>query len=155
MRRTYLTASAMRRCRQAHSADGVEVGRRDDIRRRADACKPQESVMTKLENRCSYCGGKIGLLCYHHLGPRFCRKDFKGNLLAEAKKGHASMRRWLGFLPDRAPEAAAQVPPPAATRPPPPSHSIVGERPRLIRNIEAGRLGGAGAADCGPDRYRI
>jgi hypothetical protein len=32
---------------------------------------------------------------------------------------------------------------------------LVGERQQLIGNIEAGRLGGVGAADCGPDRYRI
>src|SRR5262245_63385278 len=35
MQRAYLTASAALRCRQARSADGVEVRRRNQIRRRA------------------------------------------------------------------------------------------------------------------------
>jgi len=38
MQRAYLTASAALRCRQARSADGVEAGRANEIRRRADAC---------------------------------------------------------------------------------------------------------------------
>jgi hypothetical protein len=96
MQRAYLTASAARRCRQAHSADGVEVRRRNKIRRRSDACQPEKSVMTKLENRCSHCGGKFGLVCYHHWGLRFCRKACKDNHLAKRAKDYACMRRWFG-----------------------------------------------------------
>jgi len=39
--------------------------------------QPEERVMTKSENRCSYCGGKFGLVCHHHWGLRFCRKACK------------------------------------------------------------------------------
>jgi hypothetical protein len=99
MQRAYLTASAALRCRQAHSADELEVRRRNEVRRPAAACKPEESVMTKLENRCSNCGGKFGLVCYHHWGLRFCRKACKDNFLAKTAKDYACMRRWLGLLP--------------------------------------------------------
>jgi hypothetical protein len=102
MQRAYLTASAALRCRQARSADGVEARRVNEIRRRADACSPEESVMTKSENRCSYCGGKFGLVCHYHWGLRFCRKACKDNFLAKTAKDHACMRRWFGFLPRRA-----------------------------------------------------
>ena len=57
--------------------------------------------MTKLENRCSNCGGKLGLV-YHHWGQRFCRKTCKTNFLAKTAKDYACMRRWFGFLPRRA-----------------------------------------------------
>ena len=30
--------------------------------------------MARSENRCANCGGKFGLVCYHHWGLRFCRK---------------------------------------------------------------------------------
>jgi len=55
--------------------------------------------MTKLENRCSNCSGKFGLVSYHHWGLRFCRKACKDAFLAKTVKDHARMRRWLGFLP--------------------------------------------------------
>ena len=102
MQRAYVTASVARRRRQTHSADGVEVRRRNEIRRRADAREPQESAMTKLENRCSYCGGKFGLVCYHLWGLRFCRKTCKDNFLAKTKKDHSCMKRCFGFFPRRA-----------------------------------------------------
>jgi len=55
--------------------------------------------MTKLENRCANCGGKLGLVCHHHWGLRFCRKVCKNNFLAKTAKDHVCMRRWFGFLP--------------------------------------------------------
>jgi hypothetical protein len=55
-------------------------------------------AMTKLENRCANCGGKFGLVSYHHWGTRFCRKSCKDNFLAKTAKDHAPMRRWFGFL---------------------------------------------------------
>jgi hypothetical protein len=61
--------------------------------------KPEKSVMTKSENRCSNCGGKFGLVCHYHRGLRFCRKACKDSFLAKSARGHACMRRWLGFLP--------------------------------------------------------
>ena len=64
--------------------------------------QPEERVMTKSENRCSYCGGKFGLVCHHHWGLRFCRKACKDNFLAKTKKDYACMRRLFGFLPHRA-----------------------------------------------------
>jgi hypothetical protein len=67
--------------------------------RRDDACKPEETVMTRSENRCSNCGGKFGLVCYYHWGLRFCRKACKDNFLARTARDYACMRRWFGFLP--------------------------------------------------------
>jgi hypothetical protein len=55
--------------------------------------------MTNLENRCSNCGGKFGLVSHHYWGLRFCRKACKDNFLAKTAKDYACMRRWLGFLP--------------------------------------------------------
>jgi hypothetical protein len=55
--------------------------------------------MTKLQNRCSNCGGKFGLVSHHHWGLRFCRKACKDNFLAKTAKDYACMRRWFGFLP--------------------------------------------------------
>ena len=55
--------------------------------------------MTKLENRCANCGGKLGLVCHHHWGLRFCRNACKNNFLAKMAKDHACIRRWFGFLP--------------------------------------------------------
>jgi hypothetical protein len=52
--------------------------------------------MTKLENRCSNCGGKFGLVSYHHWGRRFCRKACKANFLAKTARDYAC---WLGVLP--------------------------------------------------------
>jgi ribosomal protein S14 len=60
---------------------------------------PEESVMTKLQNRCSNCGGKFGLVSHHHWGLRFCRKACKDNFLAKTAKDYACMRRWFGLLP--------------------------------------------------------
>jgi hypothetical protein len=42
--------------------------------------------MTKLKNRCSNCGGKFGLVSYHHWGLRFCRKACKANFLAKTAR---------------------------------------------------------------------
>jgi hypothetical protein len=55
--------------------------------------------MTKSNNRCSHCGGKFGLVSYHHRGLRFCRKACKATFLAKMAKDYARMRRWFGFLP--------------------------------------------------------
>jgi ribosomal protein S14 len=80
------------------------------IRRPAVACAEQprhnlqleESFMTKSENRCASCGGKLGLVSHHHRGLRFCRKACKENFLAKTAKDHACMRRWFGFGPRKA-----------------------------------------------------
>ena len=53
--------------------------------------------MTKSEKRCSHCGGKFGLICYHHWGLRFCRKACKDSFIAKAAKDYARLRKWLGF----------------------------------------------------------
>ena len=53
--------------------------------------------MTKSEKRCSHCGGKFGLICYHHWGLRFCRKACKDNFIAKAPEDYARLRKWLGF----------------------------------------------------------
>jgi len=58
----------------------------------------KNNAMTKLENRCADCGGKFGLVSYHHWGMRFCRKSCKDNFVAKTAKDHARMRRWFGFL---------------------------------------------------------
>jgi hypothetical protein len=58
--------------------------------------------MTKSENRCANCGGKLGLVSHHHRGLRFCRKTCKENFLAKTAKDHAWMRRWFGFGPRKA-----------------------------------------------------
>jgi hypothetical protein len=55
--------------------------------------------MTKSNNRCSHCGGKFGLVSYHHRGLRFCRKACKATFLAKMAKDYACMRKWFGFLP--------------------------------------------------------
>ncbi len=55
--------------------------------------------MTKSEKRYSHCGGKFGLICYHHWGLRFCRKACKDSFIAEAAKDFARLRKWLGFCP--------------------------------------------------------
>jgi len=80
------------------------------IRRPAVACAGQprhnlqleESCMTKSENRCANCGGKLGLVSHHYRGLRFCRKACKENFLAKTAKDHACMRRWFGFGPRQA-----------------------------------------------------
>jgi hypothetical protein len=55
--------------------------------------------MTKLENRCAECGGRLGLVSHQYWGLRFCRKACKHNFLAKAAKDHVRMRKWFGFLP--------------------------------------------------------
>jgi hypothetical protein len=59
--------------------------------------------MKRVENRCAYCGGKFGLVSYHHRGLRFCRKACRDGFVAKRAKDHARMRKWLGFLPRRTP----------------------------------------------------
>jgi len=54
--------------------------------------------MAKPENRCANCGGKFGLVCYHHWGLRFCRKVCKDNFLAKTAKDYARIRTCFGFL---------------------------------------------------------
>jgi hypothetical protein len=54
--------------------------------------------MSKLENRCAGCGGKLGLVSHRHWGLRFCRKACKDNFLARLAKDHARMRKWFGLL---------------------------------------------------------
>lgn len=54
--------------------------------------------MTKLENRCAYCGGRFGLVSHQCWRLRFCRKACKDNFLAKKAKDLAYMRKWLGCL---------------------------------------------------------
>jgi hypothetical protein len=54
--------------------------------------------MSKSENRCADCGGKLGLVSHHHWGLRFCRKACKDNFLAKSVQDHARMRKWFGFF---------------------------------------------------------
>ena len=54
--------------------------------------------MTTLENRCTKCGGRFGLVSHHHWGLRFCRKVCKESYLAKAALDHARVRKWFGFL---------------------------------------------------------
>ena len=88
MQRAYVTAGSALR---SHSANGLVA--------MLTSAEPAESVMTNLENRCSNCGGKFGLVSYHHWGLRFCRKACKDNFVAKTAKGYACLRRWFGFLP--------------------------------------------------------
>ena len=41
--------------------------------------------MTTLENRCTTCGGKFGLVCQHHRGQRFCCKACKTYFLQKRR----------------------------------------------------------------------
>ena len=75
----------------------VEMARKR-AKRLADRCET-DRAMTKSEKRCSHCGGKFGLICYHHWGLRFCRKACKDNFIAKAAKDYARLRKWLGFCP--------------------------------------------------------
>ena len=90
MQRAYLSASA----RDAWPASAEQlVGLKLDGATkfvRAAARKPEESVVTKAENRCSNCGGKFGLVCYYHWGLRFCRKACKDKFLAKILPHRAS-----------------------------------------------------------------
>jgi hypothetical protein len=54
--------------------------------------------MAKSENRCANCGGKFGLVCYHHWGLRFCRKLCKHNFVVRTAKDYAHLRTCFGFL---------------------------------------------------------
>jgi TRAP-type uncharacterized transport system substrate-binding protein len=42
--------------------------------------------MTKLENRCTTCGGKFGLVCQYHRGLRFCCKACKTAFLQKRRR---------------------------------------------------------------------
>jgi len=54
--------------------------------------------MARSENHCANCGGKFGLVCYHHWGLRFCRKVCKHNFLAKTAKDYAHLRTCFAFL---------------------------------------------------------
>ena len=54
--------------------------------------------MNKLENRCTHCGGKFGLMQHQHWGLRFCRKACKANFLARTARDYAWMKKWLGLV---------------------------------------------------------
>jgi hypothetical protein len=54
--------------------------------------------MAKSENRCANCGGKFGLVCYHHWGLRFCRKVCKANFVARTARDRARIGMCFGFL---------------------------------------------------------
>ena len=62
----------------------------------ATASRLEERLMTNLENHCANCGGRLGLVCHHHWGLRFCRKACKDSYLAKTAKDYARIRRWLG-----------------------------------------------------------
>jgi hypothetical protein len=51
--------------------------------------KLENRAVTKFENRCANCGGKFGLVCYHHWGMRFCRKSCKDAFLVKAANDYA------------------------------------------------------------------
>ena len=53
--------------------------------------------MTRSDNRCAGCGGKLGLVSHHHWGLRFCSKACKAGFLAKTARGHACIRKWLGW----------------------------------------------------------
>jgi len=53
--------------------------------------------MTKLKNRCTNCGGKLGLVSHQHWRLRFCRKACRDDFLAKTAKGYARLRKWLGW----------------------------------------------------------
>jgi hypothetical protein len=57
--------------------------------------------MTKLENRCTNCGGKFGLVYHSHWNLRFCRKACKDDFLAKTAKDHTRMRKWFGRFASR------------------------------------------------------
>ena len=42
--------------------------------------------MTKLENRCTSCGGKFGLVSHYHWGLRFCCKACKTSFLRRRRR---------------------------------------------------------------------
>src|SRR5216684_9420346 len=106
MRFAYLIVNAALRCWQAHSATArswaIRPIRRDTDRRCRDimarpTSKSEESLMTKLDNRCAGCGGRFGLVCHHHWGLRFCRKACKANFLAKTARDYAWIRKWFGL----------------------------------------------------------
>ena len=43
--------------------------------------------MTRLENRCASCGGKLGLISHHHWGLRFLPQSLQGQLPCENGEG--------------------------------------------------------------------
>jgi len=62
------------------------------------ASKAEVVLMTKLENRCAYCGGKFGLVWHQHWRLRFCRKACKDNFLAKMARDRAHIKKLLGYL---------------------------------------------------------
>jgi hypothetical protein len=54
--------------------------------------------MARSENRCTYCGGKFGLVCHYHWGLRFCRKACKHKFLTKTVKDHVHLRKCFGLL---------------------------------------------------------
>jgi hypothetical protein len=54
--------------------------------------------MRRSENRCANCGGKFGLVTYHHWGLRFCTRACKQAFLVKTAKDHIRMRKWFGLL---------------------------------------------------------
>jgi hypothetical protein len=52
------------------------------------------SLMTKLQNRCASCGGKLGLVCHHYWRLRFCCKACKTSFLR--KQPNALALYWPG-----------------------------------------------------------
>ena len=54
--------------------------------------------MAKSDNRCAHCGGKFGLVCYHHWGLRFCRKACRDTFVARTAKDHLYVKKCFGFL---------------------------------------------------------
>jgi hypothetical protein len=50
------------------------------------------SLMTKSQNRCASCGGKLGLVCHHYWRLRFCCKACKTSFLRKQPSGLALYR---------------------------------------------------------------
>ena len=65
------------------------------------ASRAQMVLMTRLENRCAYCGGKFGLVWHQHWRLRFCRKACKDDFLAKIAKDRAHFKKLLGYLSRR------------------------------------------------------
>jgi hypothetical protein len=55
--------------------------------------------MTKSEKRCSHCGGKFGLICYHHWGLRFCRKALQRPLHCKGRERLCTPEKVAWLLP--------------------------------------------------------
>jgi ribosomal protein S14 len=105
MHLAYLVDNAGLSCRQAHSATVLRWAMDQFVATPIDGAltslarptsKSEESLMTKLDNRCASCGGKFGLVCHYHWGLRFCRKACKASYLAKTARDYACIRKWLG-----------------------------------------------------------